>query len=254
MSYSGPQRRTPVLPWIWLVPSAVAAATLLYFGWQHVWFWMLAGVVFGRFALPRLLAGWSLRRLVRRGDVEALLDAWDRPFSSQEAEATMRPLLRATVLAAYGRTDRAEQVLALARRGQLWERSLEHRILLAVLLACQNAQHERALALAQCMERLPLPQGRRARRRAVTLRRGTLALARAHAQEADAEDVSWLRRAARVNPLLTWPTLYAEALFRVQRGDLARARALLARTPTWPAASCFQGWSGELQARVGVSR
>jgi hypothetical protein len=234
----------------WFVASAALTALLIHHLWREPWFWLCLALVAGRTAFAPALAKWRLRRQVLRGDVQALLRGWDLPFENREAEATVRPLLRATVLASHGCAVRAEQVLGLARKGRLWEQSLEHRLMLASLIACLNGQHARGIQLAECLAHLPLPTLRRSRKRAETLRRGTLAMARAYAHLAAPTDVIWLRRSARVNPLLTWPMRYAELLVRIDQGQLGHARSLLATVPNWPATSCFHAWTGALRRQL----
>jgi hypothetical protein len=245
---SVPTRRS--VHWAWLILSAGVVAAAIQQFWRESWFWLLPFVLVGYFWVPPLLAKYSLRRLVLRGDVQSLLASWDHRFESREAEATVRPLLRATVLAAHGWAVRAEQVLDLAQKGRLWDQSLEHRLMLASLLACLNGDNEHSLALAECLEQLPLPRTSSGRKRAVTLRRGTLAMARAYAHQSQQDDVRWMQRCARVNPLLTWPMRYAEALVRIDRGELNRARSLLANVPNWPTTSRFHAFTGVLRARL----
>jgi hypothetical protein len=250
-----PSPKTPSLArlartWALLIGSALLTAAVLQAWWREPWFWAVPALLLGRWLVGPLLARRSLRRLVMQGNVDALLQSCERPLGSADGDATVRPLMRATVLAVHGWANRAEQVLALARKGRTWEQSLEHRLMLGALLACLNEEVVRAEQLAECLACLPLPVNPRRRKRSLTLRRGTLAMARAYAHRAEPYDVAWMRRSARANPLLTWPMRYAELLVRIDRGEFSRARSLLAALPDWPAASCFRDWTSAIRLRL----
>ena len=116
----------------------------------------------------------------------------------------------------------------------------------ALLDTFEGARAE-AVEKGEALLELPLPPGARLTRRKITvLRKGVLALARAFAHVARADDEVALRRAGRSSPLVFWPRRYAEAIVNIDRGDRARASSLLEGAPDWPKESVFRAYHDEL--------
>jgi hypothetical protein len=236
------------------VASAAAAAAMLRFAWlEPLPALGLLAIGLGALGL-RWRARRRLRALLRSGDVELVLRRWSPSFARLPYGATMTPLMTATAFAAYGWIDRARELLAAAERGPAWEAALEHRLFLDAMLHTFEGDPEEGIALANRLERLPLPpSGRALRRRVWTLRRAIGALARAFAHRAVAGDEALLEQASETSPLVFWAMRYAAAVVAFDRGDLARTRELLRAAPRWPEQSAFCGFHDELAARAGLA-
>ena len=234
-----------------LVASAALVAGFIHLALQTP---ALFGIVLALWTIRaayRYTARRKLQAIVDSGDVARLLEVWESvPVAGPQGRAVER-LLRATALASYGWTTRARQLLELGGENLLSD-TMEHRVFLEVLLTSLEGDHSRALQLASALEALPLPRRQRLRVRTLTQRAGASALARAFAKCGTVGDRHRLRRASRQNPLLVWPMRYAEAQLSLQRGDLARARALLAKAPPWPEQSVFRKLTEALRERTAL--
>jgi hypothetical protein len=203
-------------------------------------------------ALPAWLSRRRMRRLLLSGDVRRVLGTWQGSLGRVTYPETMAPLMTATAYAAYGFIDRARMALGRAARRPAWEAAIEQRLFVEALLDVYEGERSRAMDKAAELERLPLPRsGFWMRRKIALLRRGIAALARAFAHESRVEDEEVLRAAARSSPLVHWAMRYARAVFLVDAGRAAEARALLAAAPPWPEESIFRSFHDELAAQIG---
>jgi hypothetical protein len=187
-----------------------------------------------------------MRALLRSGNVERVLHVWNAWVNDVAEPETMKPLIRATALAAYGLTEQSRHALARAERGRAWDLALEHRLFIETLLDAFDGHRERAVERARELSLLPLPVSPWARSRTLVLRGAALALARAFAHTSADDDDRRLVQAAEQNPLFYWAMRYALAVVRIDRGEPERAKSLLDTAPEWPEASVFQDFQREL--------
>jgi hypothetical protein len=200
--------------------------------------------------VPQIMARRRMRRLLRSGDVERVLGSWEPSVDRVMYPETMAPLMAATAYAAYGWVEAARRALGRAVKGPAWDAALEQRLFVETLLDTFEGDRSGALAKAQALERMPLPEsGWLSRRKVQMLRAGTSALARAFAHESRTDDWDALRAAGTASPLIYWAMRYAAAVVAVDQGRARDVRALLAEAPPWPEESAFRAFHDELLAR-----
>lgn len=229
------------------VVSAAVAALALRLAWDEP----LAGVVVlvgvGAVLLGRYLSRRKNQRLLRSGDVETIISRWGSSLRNVPHSQTMAPLMTATAFAAYGWVDRARQALASAERGPAWEAALEHRLFVDTLLLTFEGDHSGALATADALGRLPLPQaGPLLVSRVRVLRGAVAALARAFSHQSERGDRRLLLEASDASPLVHWAMRYGAAVASVDAGELGVAQALLNGAPAWPSESRFNQFHLEI--------
>src|ERR1700742_3129856 len=120
--------------------------------------------------VPQLLQRRRLRRVLRSGDIDAVLSAWESSVDRVPHPETMAPLITATALAAHGLGERARRGLNLARPGPVWEAAIEQRLGLDPVLVVFGGKPERGIASAAALARLPLPSSPFLRSRVSSLR------------------------------------------------------------------------------------
>lgn len=235
------------------VASAAVAAGTLRFAWHEP---LLAAAGLGGvfvFVASRWVSRRRLRRLLRSGNVQSVLQRWAPSFARIAHPATMAPLMTATAFAAYGWVSQARAAMAAAARGPAWEAALEHRLFLDAILLAFEGDRDAALEQAGRLERLPLPlRGGALRDRVLMLRFAVGALARAFAHQSEQGDRERLEQASEASPLVFWAMRYAAAVIAVDQGDREKAMALLASAPTWPAESIFRAFHDEIVTQLAT--
>lgn len=241
------------LPTVAFVASAALAAGTLRFAWHQPLLAAAGVAVFLAFVASRWLAQRRLRRLLRSGNVQSVLQRWAPSFSRIPNPATMAPLMTATAFAAYGWVGQARSAMAAAARGPAWDAALEHRLFLDAILLTFEGDRDGALLQASRLERLPLPaSGGQIRDRVVLLRVAVAALARAFAHRSEPGDRERLTLASEASPLIFWAMRYAAAVIAVDQGDRDQAMALLAAAPAWPAESIFRAFHDEIVGQLAA--
>jgi len=234
------------LAWVPFVLSAALVATVVELAMRRP----TLGLVLGELALvllvPQLLQRRRLRRVLRSGDVNAVLSAWEPSMERVPHPETMAPLITATALAAHGMGDRARRAMELARRGPAWEAAIEQRLVLETLLSVFDGEPERAIQSSSKLEQLPLPPSPFLRGRVAALRAAMSAFARAFAHRAGQRDLKTLKSAARQNPLVYWAMSYAAAVAIIDQGEKKQAARLLEGAPKWPTDSAFAAFHEEI--------
>jgi hypothetical protein len=196
---------------------------------------------------PALVGRWRTRQLLKSGDAERVIGAWEGSLRGIPHPETMAPLLKATAYASYGWIDAGRRALDRAVRGPAWEAAIEQRLFIETLLDTFEGDRESALAKARALATMPAPAaGLLARARIARLREGLAAFARAFAHAGREGDARVLRKAAGASPLVHWAMRYAAAVLAVDGGRVAEARALLAGAPDWPKESAFREYHHEL--------
>ncbi len=184
-----------------------------------------------------------------------MLGTWESSIERILYPETMAPLMAATAYAAYGWTEASRVSLERAVKGPAWDAALEQRLFVETLLDTFEGEREMAMAKAEALARLPLPQGGLlARRKVALLRRGLGALVRAFAHESRREDARVLESAASASPLIHWAMRYAGAVLAIDRGKSGDARELLDGAPSWPKESAFRTFHDELASKPEVAR
>jgi hypothetical protein len=201
--------------------------------------------------VPKLLQRRKLRRVLRSGDVNAVLSAWERSVDRLPHPETMAPLITATALAAHGLAERARRAMKLARRGPAWDAAIEQRLVLETLLSVFDGEPERGIATAAALEQLPLPASPFVRGRVAGLRFAMGAFARAFAHRSGRADAGALESAAKENPLVYWAMRYAAAVVSIDQGEQREAARLLEGAPRWPRDSVFAAFHEEIAAHAG---
>ena len=197
--------------------------------------------------LPSALRQLRMRRLLRSGDLGAVLQAYHPTLSRLPHPETLGPLMVAAALAAHGMVDRARRALDRAVRGEAWDAALEHRWFVETLMEAFDGDRGRAVDCAESLEKLPLPAGSAPlQRRVVALRAALTALARAFARRSREGDAEVLETASENSPLVHWAMRYGAVVAYLERGDRDRAQLLLADAPEWPADSTFRAFQEEL--------
>jgi hypothetical protein len=238
-----------LLAWLPFLASAALVALGIQLAIERPWLGALLAFLALLALVPRLTARRRIQILLRSGNVDAVLAAWRDALERVPHRSTMQPLIVATALAAHGLTDRARQALAYAARGSAWEAAIEHRLFVEALLDAFEGERDAAVTKAEHLAELPLPPGSPfVRARVVALRSALGALTRAFARRPRRGDLGVLERAAELSPLVHWPMRYAAAVVHIDRGELERARNLLAGAPSWPEESAFRAFHAELEA------
>lgn len=233
------------------VGSAAAAALALLLAWRQPLVGIVLLALIAVLWTGRTLARRRTRRLLKSGDVEVVLARWSDAFERVPHPKTMRPLLTATACAANGWVERARQAMRSAERGPAWEAALEHRLFVDSLLLTFEGDHEEALARANTLQGLPVPNlGGNIVTRVQMLRRSVGALARAFSHRSIAGDRALMLSASDASPLVYWPMRYGAAIISIDEGQIGEARQLLAGAPAWPAESCFARFHSEIAAEV----
>lgn len=239
-----------ILSWGPFVVSAALVATSIDLSIRRP----LLGLVLAELALvlflPQVLARRKLRRVLRSGDVDAVLHAWEASVDRMPHPETMAPLITATALAACGRAERARKMLERARRGPVWEAAIEQRLVLDTLLAVFDGEPEHAITSASILERLPLPPSPFLRGRVASLRSAMAAFARAFAHRSGRSDLATLKSASRRNPLVYWAMRYAAAVASIDLGNPQEARRLLSGAPAWPGDSVFASFHAQIEEKL----
>ncbi len=183
------------------VASAAIAAGTLRFAWNQP---LLAAAGLGgflTFVASRWFARRRLRRLLRSGNVQSVLERWAPSFARIAHPATMAPLMTATAFAAYGWVGQARAAMAAAARGPAWEAALEHRLFLDTILLTFEGDRDSALEQAGAPRAAPAPpSGGALRDRVVLLRIAVAALARAFAHRSEPGDRERLEQASEASP------------------------------------------------------
>jgi tetratricopeptide (TPR) repeat protein len=249
---SGPPLRSRILGWVPFVVSAALAAYALQMAIENPGPAVAVGAIALLWLAPSLRARRRMRRLLRSGDADAVLDAWNESLDGVPHPETMAPLIRATALAANGHVERARAALSRAHRGPAWDAAIEQRILVDTLLDAFEGNTGTALNRVETLRRLPLPQSPMLRARVSDLRKAMSAFARAFAHCPNRGDVDMLVRVGKSNPLVQWALWYAAAVAAVDRGEPRRAKELLDRAPEWPTDSVFKAFHEEIATHAKV--
>src|SRR5262245_54599168 len=114
-----------ILGWVPFVLSAALVASALQLAFRRPALGLVLAELSLVLLIPQLLYRRRLRRVLRSGDVNAVLSAWGASVDRVPHPETMSPLITATALAAHGLVARARRALRLARRGPAWEAALE---------------------------------------------------------------------------------------------------------------------------------
>jgi hypothetical protein len=207
-------------------------------------------LVAAAFVVPAWMSRRRMRRLLLSGDIGRILGTWQSSFRKVTYPETMTPLVTATAYAAYGFIDQARDALSRAAKGPAWDAAVEQRLFVEALLDVYEGDRSLAMAKAERLESLPLPDVSFWMRRKISLlRRGVTAFTRAFAHASRASDERLLQKAARSSPLVHWAMRYARAIVLVDAGRAGEARDLLADAPSWPAESAFRSFHDELVAQ-----
>ncbi|MBW2455819.1 MAG: hypothetical protein JRI68_14985 [Deltaproteobacteria bacterium] len=242
---------SPWRPRLLFAISAAAAALVLRLAWEEPLVGVAALAVIATVVVSRWLARLRARRLLRSGDIEAILQRWTESFGRAPHPETMQPLMRATAFAAYGWVEQARDLLRMAARGPAWDAALEHRLFLDSLLLTFEGESEAALDQARALQRMPLPMAAPLLvNRVRVLRDAVAALARAFSHQSEDGDRRLLLEASDTSPLVHWAMRYGAAVLAVDAGELGRARALLVDAPAWPGESCFANFHREITDEV----
>lgn len=240
-------RRARIRSVLWLLSSAGLVAFAIHVGQRSPALGLLLLALFALTQLPPALRQLRLRRVLRSGDLGAVLEAYHPTLARLPHPETLGPLMVAAALAAHGLVDRARRVLGKAARGEAWEAALEHRWFVETLMEAFDGDRDAALERAESLEKLPVPPASQAlQRRIVALRAALTALARAFARRSSGNDAELLEEASNTSPLVHWAMRYAAVVAYLERGDRARARELLNDAPDWPADSTFRAFQAEL--------
>lgn len=232
---------------LWLIASAAIVAFSVHVGMRSPALGLLLLTTFAVTQLPSLLRQARLRRLLRSGDLGAVLEAYHPTLQRLPHPETLGPLMVAAALAAHGMVTRAQRALDRAVRGEAWEAAFEHRWFVETLIEVFDGDRAQALDRAESLQKLPLPSVSTAlKRRVVALRAALAALARAFARRSRDDDAEVLEAAADNSPLVHWAMRYGAVVAYLERGDRGRAHELLQGAPPWPADSAFRAFQEEL--------
>lgn len=231
---------------VFIVSAALAAAALRYSIHEPlIAVFVLAGAAF--VGLSRWYSRRRLHRVLRSGNVIAVLQSWSRTLERIPYPATMAPLMTATAFAAHGWVESARAALAAAERGPAWEAALEHRLFLDTILLTLEGDRDAALEQSRRLARMPLPVRDRAMRdRILSIRVAVGAFARAFAHQSEPGDGEVLERASERSPLVFWAMRYAAAIVAIDHGEHARVPGLIAGAPHWPEESIFRAFHREI--------
>ena len=232
---------------LWLISSAAIVAFAVHVGMKSPPLGLLLLALFAVTQLPAAFRQARLRRMLRSGDLGAVLEAYHPTLSRLPHPETLGPLMVAAALAAHGMVGRAQRALDRAVRGEAWEAALEHRWFVETLMEAFDGDRGRALDRAESLEKLPLPAASASlQRRVAALRAALTALARAFARRSKDDDAELLEAAADHSPLVHWAMRYGAVVAYLERGDRDRAKELLSGAPQWPADSSFRAFQEEL--------
>jgi hypothetical protein len=237
-----------ILFWIVLIGSAALAAAAARFSLHEP---IIAAAVLGL----ALVAGFSrwlsrrrLHRVLRSGNVIAVLQSWSATLARIPYPATMAPLMTATAFAAHGWIESARAAMASAERGPAWEAALEHRLFLDTILLTLEGDRDAALEQSRRLARMPLPtKNNPLRDRIVAIRVAVGAFARAFAHQSEPGDGDVLERASERSPLVFWAMRYAAAIVAIDCGESAKVPSLLEGAPRWPEESIFRVFHTEIE-------
>jgi hypothetical protein len=245
-----------VFYWIAFFVTAALAAAAVRFSLHEP---LIAAAVLG-IAVLAVLSRWisrrRLHRVLRSGNVIAVLQSWSSTLERIPYPATMAPLMTATAFAAHGWVESARAALASAERGPAWEAALEHRLFLDTILLTLEGDRDAALEQSRRLARMPLPVRDNALRdRILSIRVAVGAFARAFAHQSEPGDGDVLERASERSPLVFWAMRYAAAIVAIDQGEMAKVPTLLEGAPPWPEESIFRSFHSEIadQARVTSS-
>jgi hypothetical protein len=241
------ERRARIRTALWLLSAAAIVGFAVHIGSKSPPLGILLLTSFAVTQVPSALRQLRLRRVLRSGDLGAVLRAYHPAMARLPHPETLGPLMVAAALAAHGMVDRARRTLDRAVRGEAWEAALEHRWFVETLMDAFDGDRDHAVELAQSLEKLPLPAGSAPlQERVVALRAALTALTRAFARCPREGDAELLEAAAERSPLVHWAMRYAAVVAYLERGDRDRAQVLLADAPRWPADSAFRAFQAEL--------
>lgn len=215
-----------------------------------------------RYAIPVLLVAliWIVplaisrarqRKLLMRGNVPEVLEAWAPVLATTPYPETLQPLLIATAYAANGWVDQAREAARRAHKGEAWMAAEEQRRIVETLIEAFDGDRERAMRLGSELPEVPLPPvGIFLRRRIASLRAGLGALARAFNRSAHPGDRRLLLAAAKSSPLFHWAFSYAAAIVAIEESDAQGARRAIRGAPSWPSTSVFQNFHREIEQQI----
>jgi hypothetical protein len=252
MMQSEPPLLERALSWVPFVVSAALVATAVDLAIRRPVVGLILAELSVILLVPQLLQRRKLRRVLRSGDVDAVLSAWEAAVDRVPHPETMAPLITATALAAHGLAERARRALKLAQRGPAWEAAIEQRLVIETLLWVFDGEPERGIETAAALGQLPLPRSPFVRSRVAGLRLAMGAFARAFAHRSAHADIGALESAARQNPLVYWAMRYAAAVVSIDQGQQEEAVRLLAGAPRWPKDSVFAAFHEEIAAQAAV--
>jgi hypothetical protein len=242
--------RRPLL-YLPLLTSGLCALVVLQMAWHDRRYVAPFLVIAFMMLVPAFVARRRMRSLLQSGDVERVIGTWESSIDRLMYPETMEPLMRATAYAAYGWNEKARAAMSRAVKGPAWDAALEQRLFVETLLDTFEGDRAAALAKAEAIESMPLPDaGPIARRQIARLRHGIAAFARAFAHACTKSDAKALERAAGASPLVHWAMRYAGAVAAIDRGETMEAKALIEGAPVWPEGSAFRVFHGELSARL----
>jgi hypothetical protein len=227
--------------------SALAAAAILRFTYSKP---AIAAGALGAIAallVQRLLQRAKVRKLLRSGNVPAILARWSGTFERIPYRETMAPLMTATAFAAYGWTQEARAAMAACDRGPAWNAAIEHRLFLDALLLTFEGDRDGALEKASRLARIA---GKDSDERGRLLRSSTAAFVRAFCHVSEPGDADLLEQASLTSPLIYWAMRYAAAVVAIDAGDKLRARTLVADAPHWPEQSTLRAFHLEILSQA----
>lgn len=241
--------------WVLWIASAAMAAYALHLGFQR------PDAVIVPVAIGLTWLGMKLwrreqqKRLLRSGDVDAVLSQWQTALARLPDPETMVPLMRAAAFAAFGWVERAKRSLASAKRGSTWEASLEYRLLIDTLLLIFEGYRDEAVAITRRLVALPLPNGSPLSQDRVSQFRAAInALARAFARQSTSTDIALLTTVSDSSPLVYWPMRYGAAVAALDCSRPADAEALIAGAPDWPEESALKTVHQEITGQIALQK
>jgi len=201
--------------------------------------------------VPLALSRMRQRKLLMRGNVPEVLEAWAPVLATTPYPETLQPLLIGTAYAANGWVEQARAAIRRAVKGEAWGAAEEQRRIVETLLETFDGDRERAVRIASELTDIPLPPvGVFLRKRIAALRLGMGALARAFARVPRAGDRRVLMAAAKSSPLFHWAFSYAAAVIAIDEGDARGARKVIAGAPNWPQTSVFHNFHAEIEQQI----
>jgi hypothetical protein len=209
------------------------------------------GVVALIWIVPLAISRMRQRKLLLRGNVPEVLEAWAPVLATTPYPETLQPLLIATAYAANGWVDQAREAARRAHKGEAWVAAEEQRRIVETLLESFDGDRDRAVRFATELASVPLPPvGIFLRRRISALRAGLGALSRAFARTAQPGDRRILMAAAKSSPLFHWAFSYAAAVAAIDEGDAKAARKAIRGAPNWPSTSVFHDFHKEIELQI----